>query len=385
MTLRIGFNAYLLSVPSLRGWTRYTVNLLAALPAHGVRPVLYSLAPIHPDHLARLPPGCFEVRSAPPMRYLWWENRWLPQQLRDDRVDVFHCPMNYGMPWATPCPRVLTLHDAIDELYHAPRLTRRERWRPRAIRPRLANWIARRRADAIITVSHHAKSDIVRGLGVPAAKVSVIHEAADPHFHQPVPDTDIEAMRRTHRLHRPYFFYIGGWEGRKNIPFLLRCFAAATASNVELILAGGREPERSELAAVATTLGIADRVRFLGFVPDAELPALYAGGLAFVYPSEYEGFGLQVCEAMAVGCPVLVARATSLPQIAGSGGETFTLGDPAELSALLGRVATDAVYRASLAARATERSRDFSWDDTAAATSEVYRMMVRSALVSSPL
>ena len=371
--LLVGFNAYLLAAPSLRGWTRYTVNLLAALPAHGVRPVLYSRAPIHADHLARLPVDSYEVRSAPPMRYLWWENRWLPRQLRDDRIDVFHCPMNYGMPWTTPCPRVLTLHDAIDELYYSPRMTRRARWRPGAIRPRLANWAARRRADAIITVSHHAKADIVRGLGVPAAKVSVIHEAADPHFHRPVSPTDIEAVRRSNGLHRPYFLYLGGWEGRKNIPFLLRGFAAAPASTVELVLAGGREPERSELAALAATLGIAERVRFLGFVPDAELPFLYAGALAFVYPSEYEGFGLQVCEAMAVGCPVLVARATSLPEIAGAGGETFSLNDPTELPALLGRVATNTDYRATLTARASARSPDFSWDRTAAATAEVYR------------
>ena len=90
--LHVGFNAYLLASPDLRGWTRYTVNLLAALPAHGVRPVLYSNAPVHPDHLARLPPDSFEVRVGPPMRYLLWENRWVPRQLAADRIDAFHCP-----------------------------------------------------------------------------------------------------------------------------------------------------------------------------------------------------------------------------------------------------------------------------------------------------
>ena len=90
--LRVGFNAYLLRDPNLRGWNRYTVNLLAALPAHGVRPILYSREPIHRDHLARLPADSYEVRVAPPMRYGVWENLWLPRQVR---IDVFHSPFNY--------------------------------------------------------------------------------------------------------------------------------------------------------------------------------------------------------------------------------------------------------------------------------------------------
>jgi glycosyltransferase involved in cell wall biosynthesis len=118
-------------------------------------------------------------------------------------------------------------------------------------------------------------------------------------------------------------------------------------------------------------------VKLLGFVPDEALPALYAGALAFAYPSEYEGFGLQLVEAMAVGCPVLAARATSLPEILGAGGETFALGDPAELAALLRRVAADAGFRAGLAARGRARSSAFSWDRAARETAQVYAQVMR--------
>jgi glycosyltransferase involved in cell wall biosynthesis len=374
--LRVGFNAYLQASPTMRGWVRYTVNLLAALPAHGVRPILYSNAAVHPAHLARLPPGSFEVRVAPPMRYLAWENTWVPRQLRTDRIDVFHCPMNYGMPWFTPCPRVLTLHDAIDQIYYLLQASWRARWRPSSIRIRLVNWAARARAHEIITVSEHAKGDIVNYLRVPAQRVSVVYEAADPLFHLPVDPQAAAAVREKRGLHRPYFLYLGGWEKRKNVPFLLRGFAAAGFSGAELVLAGGKEEERAALTALAAELGCADRVSLLGFVPDAELPALYAGALAFVYPSEYEGFGLQVCEAMAVGCPVLVARATSLPEIAGSGGETFALDETAELAGLLRRVACDDAFREDLAVRAKARSADFSWDKSAAETVAVYRRVI---------
>ena len=130
MTLRVAFNARLLAAPGLRGWTRYTLNLLAALPSHGVRPLLYAAGPVHPDHLARLPTGTFDVRVAPPMRYLVWEQWWVPRQLRRDRADVFHSPHSYGLPWFSRCPRVLTLHDAIDQIYYLPTLGWRRRWGP---------------------------------------------------------------------------------------------------------------------------------------------------------------------------------------------------------------------------------------------------------------
>ncbi len=378
--LRVGFNAYLLRDANLRGWNRYTVNLLAALPTCGVRPVLYSLQPVHPEHLRRLPPDSYEVCVAPPMRYLVWLHYWLPRRLRQDGVDLFHCPVNYGLPWTTPCPRVLTLHDAVDLVYYLPRLSWRQQWRLSTWRMRWDNWSARRRAHHIITVSEHARGDIVRRLRVPASKVSVIYEAADPHFHQPLPAEAVQQVRQRWGLTRPYLLYVGGWEGRKNVEFLVRAFVAAELAAAELVLAGGTPSQQATMRERLQALGgRGGSVRLLGYVPEEDLPALYAGAWAFVYPSEYEGFGLQVCEAMAVGCPVLVARATSLPEIAGSGGESFDVSDPAELAGLLRRVAGDAAWRAELAERSRRRGQEFSWDRTAAQTVAVYQRLLRRA------
>jgi glycosyltransferase involved in cell wall biosynthesis len=375
--LRVGFNAYLLADGNRRGWNRYTVNLLAALPAEGVRPVLYTRAPIHPDHLARLPPGSYEVRCAPPMRYVLWENVWLPRQLRRDRIDLFHCPMNFGLPWSTPCPRLLTLHDAIDQVYYLRRVPWRERWSRSALRLRWTLWACRVRAHHILTVSRHAREDLVRVLGVPPEKVSVVYEAADPQFQRRLEAEAVQAVRTQWGLERPYFFYAGGWEDRKNVPFLLEAFAQASLPQVDLVVVGGTPPQQQTLRALAEKLGCAAQVRLLGFVPDSVLHALYAGAWAFVYPSRYEGFGLQLCEAMAVGCPVLAARASALPEILGDGGETFSLDSPQELICLLRQVAADPDYRRQLQQRAHQRSQHFSWQKTAQETVQIYHQLLQ--------
>lgn len=375
--MRVAVNARLLRDPNLRGWNRYTVNLLAHLPPLGVELLLYSDLPPHESHLSRLPSGSYRVRVAPPMRYFLWEQAWLPRQCALDRADVLHCPVNFGLPWRCPCKRVLTLHDAIDQVYYARRCPWRERVRPASLRSRFSGWLARVVAEAVIAVSRHARADLTRYLGLPARKITVIPEAAAPRFHELVASAERRRVREAHGLRTPYVLYLGGWEGRKNVPFLVDAFAAAALGGVELVLAGGGADQRGPLAARAAALGVGDRVRLLGRVEDEDLPALYAEAMCFVYPSAYEGFGLQLCEAMAVGCPVLAARATALPETLGGGGETFDLRDPAELARQLRRAATEPEYRARLSRRAVARSADFCWRRTAEQTLAVYGAALR--------
>jgi glycosyltransferase involved in cell wall biosynthesis len=377
--MKIGFNARLLSAPSLRGWNRYTVNLLAELTALEVQVILYADQPIHLSHLERLSAGSYQVRVAPPMRYLQWEQVWLPQQCAVDQVDILHCPFNFGLPWFSPCPRVLTLHDAIDQVYYGPQLSWGERLSAGHLLNQAYSWIARTCAERIITVSHHSKQDLIQSLQIPKEKISVIYEAADERFHRLISEDHIQAVRSRHQLNKPYIFYIGGWEKRKNIPFLIEAFAEANVPGVELVLAGGQPTQKTALQELARSLGVGDRLHCLDWVDDADLPTLYAGAHCFVYPSEYEGFGLQICEAMAVGCPIVAANATCLPEVLGSGGVTFGLSDTQELAKLLHPLSTDLDYRTELKNKAKRRSNEFSWHMTARETMKIYRSMMSAS------
>jgi glycosyltransferase involved in cell wall biosynthesis len=372
--MKIGFNARLLGDPSLRGWNRYTINLLVELANLGIELVLYSNRPLHENHLAKLPRGSYEVKIAPPMPYFWWEQYWLPKQCAKDRVDIIHCPFNFGLPWFSHCPRILTLHDAIDQIYYDKNQPRNWAFNLPYFQNKVYHWISRYRANLVITVSEYSRRDLIKYLGIPEAKIAVTYEAADENFHRDLSEFDRDRVRAKYELALPYIFYVGGWEARKNIPFLVRAFAEANLTDIKLVLAGGKYDEKAALIELTDSLQISNKIRLLGWVDEEDLPALYAEAVAFVYPSEYEGFGLQLCEAMAVSCPILAANATCLPEVLGDGGELFSLADDStELVNLLGRLEKDLAYNRDLAQKAKQRSQRFDWQHTATETKSIYQ------------
>jgi glycosyltransferase involved in cell wall biosynthesis len=372
--MKVGFNARLLEDPSLRGWNRYTINLLVELANLGIELVLYSNRPLHDSHLAKLLPGSYQVKIAPPMPYFWWEQYWLPKQCAKDRIDILHCPFNFGLPWFSHCPKILTLHDAIDRIYYDRNKHRYQNFNRFYLQNKFYHWVSRHRADSIVTVSEYSKQDLIEHLDIPAAKIAVIYEAADRNFHRDLSEADRDRVRTKYELPLPYIFYVGGWEARKNIPFLVRAFAEANLTDVKLVLAGGKYDERDSLIELTDSLKISNKIRLLGWVDEEDLPALYAEAVAFVYPSEYEGFGLQLCEAMAVGCPILAANATCLPEVLEDGGELFSLSEGStELVDLLRRLNKDISYTRNLAKKAKQRSQKFDWHHTAIQTQSVYQ------------
>jgi glycosyltransferase involved in cell wall biosynthesis len=293
----------------------------------------------------------------------------LPRLLASERIDVFLCPINRGLPFAAPCPTVLTLHDVVEwdrslveEAHGKARL--------RFIYASVASLTG---ASLILTVSQFSADAIVRLLGVSPWRVRAVHEAANARFH-PEPSPDDEAVRRRLGIKPGYILYVGGFDRKKDLLTLVRSLALLRdLPDVDLVMAGQQSGDADQLLHAADDLRVRDRVHPLGYVAEEALPALYRGARCFVFPAVAEGFGLPVVEAMTCGTPVITAAAGSLPEIVAKGGQLVKARDPSGLSIVLRQLLTDNAARDNWARAAKVRGATFSWARTAQLTEDVLR------------
>jgi glycosyltransferase involved in cell wall biosynthesis len=279
----------------------------------------------------------------------WWDQVTLPRALARDGITVFLSPYYKG-PVRAPCPVVLTIHDLYFINYPGRRRPVYEAIVTRAARTYAA------RATAIISDSEYSKREIVTRLGVSSAKVSVIPVALGGEFR---PASLTAAARARYALTSPYVLYVGNFNPHKNIPRLIRAFAllpGPVRSRHALVLAGGYGEGRPELARLAESLGLADRVIFSGRVDDADLPALYSEAAVYVTPSLEEGFGSTVLEAMACGAPVIASNRAALPEVVGDAGLLFDAEQERELGSVLARVLSDPALADDLRRRSLARA-----------------------------
>jgi glycosyltransferase involved in cell wall biosynthesis len=184
----------------------------------------------------------------------------------------------------------------------------------------------------------------------------------------------VQATRRRHGLETPYLLFAGGFDPRKNVPGALRAFAAALprlSPEVVLAVSGGPGGAEREARALVEALGIAARVRFLGFLSDADFAALMSGCEAFLFVSLFEGFGLPALEAMACGAAVIASSTTSLPEICGDAALLVAPEDPSAIAAAMVRL-SDEPRRDDLRRRALARARSYSWRRAAAEMLDLY-------------
>lgn len=285
------------------------------------------------------------------------------------RLDVFHSTYQRLPRTRALAPYLGTLHDIF---YLSRPDMGSERTRSR--------WQARyrdvaERSRLIMTLSEFSKGEIVRHLGVDPARVRVVYLASSAGY-EPQPEGVVAAARSRYGLSRPYILFGGGFGRRKNAAGAVRAFATALPrlpADLCLAISGSGGPTEAEAMGVAAAAGICDRVRVLGYVPDADHPALISGCVLYFFPSELEGFGLPALEAMACGAPLVAASTTSLPEACG---HAAVLVDPADVPAMaeaLTAVATDQRRRDDLRRRGLERSRLFTWRKVAQEIAGLYR------------
>lgn len=293
---------------------------------------------------------------------LAWHQGVLPRLLRQAGAGVFYSAVPDGM-LAPPCPQIVTIHDLIPLRFPAssPRLQHYFR----LVVPRIV-----RASSAVITMSEATRRDVVTFFKVDERKVHVVHQGYRAEVFRPASLEEVARVRAAYGLGR-FLLTVGEGRPYKNIPRLLRAFARLRIPDLQLGLVGRSGRREVDLPALARSLGIAKRVRFLGFVPDEDLAPLYAGAEAFVFPSLYEGFGIPPLEAMACGCPVVSSDRASLPEVCGDAAVYVNPYDEESIAEGITRVAGDAKLREELRRRGLARAGEFSYRGAATRILEV--------------
>jgi glycosyltransferase involved in cell wall biosynthesis len=294
---------------------------------------------------------------------LAWTHMRLPYYARRKHVDLLHVPSSV-MPVFAPCPTVISILD-VTVLESPQNFNAWQRSYSRLFIP-----LSARRTSLIVTISEHSKRDIVEHLHVPSAKIAVTQLAASPDF-RPISADDIAAIKLRYNL-RSFILTVGTLEPRKNISRLLEAFASLDDA-CQLVHVGPNGWLFDEALNRVDRLKLQDKVRFLGYIPQDDLIALYNAASVFVYPSLYEGFGIPILEAMACGCPVITSSRSAMPEVAGDAALLIDPFSVQEMADAIRRLLDEPELAASLRAKGFARARLFSWERCAQETLEVYR------------
>ena len=305
---------------------------------------------------------------------MMWE-RWRLLTVEDvfGKVDVFHSPYEI-LPRVKSAKVVVTVHD-ISPITH-----------PECFEPKYVQWFTRRihhiveQADRIIVVSENTKRELVEFTSLPQEKVVVVHNGVDDRF-SPFEDRRTNIVRTLQRygISGPYVLFVGAVDEDKNLVRLAKAFAQVREehTDLQLVFAGkstwGYQRLKEQLADLKIDKGLV----FTDFVPNDDLPMLYAGARVHAIPSIHEGFGIPALEAMACGTPVLSSNTASLPEVVGDAG---LLVDPYSVDEIvegLRRLLADEALRSSCIEKGLARSKLFSWPLAAKRVIEIYQDLER--------
>ena len=300
----------------------------------------------------------------------------IPIEAAMGRVDLFHEP-DFVLPPTLPgTPTVLTVHDLTfirDPESAFPRLRRYlNRVVPRSVA----------RTTHVLADSAATKNDLVELFHTSPDKITVLYGGVDARF-APVTDPKrLAAVRAKYNIGLdPFILGIGTIQPRKNFRRLVQAFfhlrSPAFASDLKLVIVGGKGWLYDDIFAEVKRLGLEGRVLFPGFVDDDDLPTLYSAAEALAFPSIYEGFGLPILEAMACGTPVVTSVTSSLPELAGDAALLVEPTDVDAIAAALNRLLQEADLRRKLVAAGFNQARKFTWEKAAAQLLEIYNSFDR--------
>jgi glycosyltransferase involved in cell wall biosynthesis len=315
-------------------------------------------------------PGLHPVRWVPGslMQKAWNHLAFPPYDCIHGAADIFHFP-NFLAPPKKAGKTVATIHDLSFMRY--PQFTE-----PRNLR-NLTRGMQHtlQQADAILTISRFSAQEIATFLAVPPEKIYPIHLGINQAF-KPPPPAGVDNFKTRNGIYRPYILTVGTIEPRKNLGFLIELLEQLQEYDGDLILAGGLGWHYEPILARIEQSPCKKQIRRIGYIPDQELPLLYAGADAFLLPSFYEGFGFPPLEAMACGTPVIASTGGSLREVLQDGAICHDHYDPKAWLQSLEIVLSDKLLREDLIRRGHRVAKQYTWEHTARKTLDVYRTVL---------
>jgi len=304
------------------------------------------------------------------VRKVIWEKKLLPKKVYHDNCDVFYSL--YQCPTVLKGVRHLMLvHDAVWKVFPEYLNNSRKRSYYRKVDKAI------KKADHIMTVSEHSKRDIMKFFKLPEEKITVNYIDCDPIFKQDYTEHYAREVMGKHNLSSGFIFYVGGFDVRKNVSNLIESYGMLWSQyhgRVEipdLVLGGEFYPQLiplvtdipSRIKEVEKKYGVpAQKIKYLGFIDQKELPVFYREANFFCYPSLYEGFGLPVLEAMNSGCAVIASKTSSLPEVAGENSALLVdPGDEQQLMAAMQSFLANPAVKQQYIENAKARARQFNW------------------------
>jgi glycosyltransferase involved in cell wall biosynthesis len=360
--VRIAIDASRTTVARVTGTEHYAIELIRALIRRNTQHqiTLYFRDTPAPD----LFPASPLVRQRVLAQRRLWTHTAFAAALWRNRPDVTWVPA-HALPLVMPGRAVVTVHDLGFRYFPAAH----PGW-PR-LYLNLSTAASVRRASVVLADSEATAADVTRFYGTAPDKLRVVYPGVEP-----PPVGDVEAVRAKYGLPPRYFLFVGTLQPRKNIPRIVQAYArwcaAHPGEDAALVLAGGQ----GWLYDPAWVDGV-EGVILTGYIDEADKGALYAGALALVFPTLYEGFGFPVVEAMHCGTPVICSTTSSLPELVG---DAALLVDPLDVDAIaaaMGRLASDAALRETLRARGMAQAHRFTWEDAATATLDALERAVQ--------
>ncbi len=366
-SVRIGIDARKLHDFGIGTYIRNLLRQLARLD-HESEFVLFG----KPGDLAELRELGDNFRAVPEAaeNYSVGEQVRIPLAIRREGVTLFHAP-HYVLPPLVRCRSVVTIHDCIHLMF------------PQYLPSRFALSYARasmagaaKRAARVLTVSETSKRDIMRFFGTPADKIDVIYNSYDERFGVDPGEENMNRVRERYQLEDQFVLYAGNVKPHKNLERVIEAFHLVRSrglDHVRLVMIGDEISKYAALRRAVHHYQLHRYVRFLGYLPEGTLAAMYRLAGVFVFPSLYEGFGLPPLEAMASGTPVVTSNVSSLPEVTGDAAVLVDPYDPHAIADGIYRVLTDPGLRQDLRTKGLARARQFSWEASVRRIHQIYQ------------